>query len=97
MEKHLKLAKSGKVELQIGESSNIKWDYDLETQLVRLKRRLDDIEDEEMGRRQHRARQDVERIESEIWRVRIEEREKARKIMKEEISEDTSRPLWSPT
>ena len=64
---------------------------DLEHQIVRLKRRLDEFENKEVGRRlqQKRARQNRERkrrMESEIrQRVRIEEREreKVRKEIKE--------------
>ena len=65
---------------------------DLEHQIVRLKRRLDEFEDKEVGRhlQRKRARQNRERkrrMESEIReRVRIEERERE-KVRKELIKE----------
>ena len=68
-----------------GRSSDDK--EDLEAQIVRLKRKLDEFEDKEVGRRlqRKRARQNKERkrrMESEIRRVRIEGRER-REIIKE--------------
>ena len=70
----------------------------MEAEVVRLRRKIDEFEEKDMGRRlqRKRARQNRERkrrMELEIrQRVRIEERERVRKeIIKEKNSGDTSR------
>ena len=102
MEDELRKAKGTGRDCHPGENSRSGGDdsrLDLEYQIVRLKRLLDEFEDKEVGRRlqRKRARQNRERkrrMESEIrQRVRIEEkeREKVRKEIVKERAEEISR------
>ena len=90
VEDELRQAKEGRSSEINRSGDHDRRQYDLETQIVCLKRRLDDFEDKEdrlLQRKRARQKQRKRRMESDIrQRVRIEERERER-VRKEIIRE----------